>query len=519
MRQKLLRSKWYKINGFKMPEIKDAFVDTVGNMDLGVLGRFALVAFVVFLAASFNSPELLLLAGMVALFPSLRAKRSQGMAFVGAAKKDLFKKDGLSGDNLKLIELLNQQLSDLPEGVKQEDIVKEIKAAFKDIYNDKGDMVTNFKKLNELLGEDEKGIMQILKKQGEAILALKEKGGKGTVVSMKQYIDDVLATPEFEQMVRNKTGVFKLNIKAAANMGLSNTITGDSSLPDDLIESFSLGQFVPKRYPTEYIWNIVSRTTVAEITEFKTWLEEGSEQGAFAVVAEGATKPLVSYSLVRNYAAYRKVAAKYVVTEEFVKFRQEAYNIIQRLINLKIMRDYAALLVVDLLAAAAPYVSSALDGQYAVPTDFHAIAAVAAQIESINFQPNLLIMNPQDKWRIGMEQDTQGRFFLNIPFQGPTGQTTFLGFQVVTSNRVAVGNFILGEAGLFEVEDEPLTIRLGYGIDVTTVSGNVTAVTSDFDNNRFRVIVETFFRDFIATNNQGSFVYGNFATIKAAVTA
>jgi hypothetical protein len=378
-------------------------------------------------------------------------------------------------------------------------------------------MILNFNKLNELLGEDEKGIMTILKKQGEAILALKEKGSKEQNVSIKQYLDE--AMPEIEKIVRAKSGVLKLNIKAAANMTLSNTITGDSSLPDDLIESFSLGQFVPKRYPTEYIWNIVSRTTLAEITEFKTWLEEGSEQGAFAVVAEGATKPLVSYSLVRNYAGYKKVAAKYVVTEEFAKFRQEAYNIIQRLINLKIMRDYAALLVVDLLAAAAPYVSSALDGQYVAPTDYHAIAAVAAQIESLNFQPNLLIMNPQDKWRIGMEQNSQGAFYLNIPFQGPNGQTTFLGFQVVTSNRVAVGNFILGEAGLFEVEDEPLTIRLGYGIDVTTVSGNVTAVTSDFDNNRFRVIVETFFRDFIATNNQGSFVYGNFNTIKAAVTA
>jgi len=519
MRQKLLRSKWYKINGFKLPEAWQLtkLVDNAAGIDTGVLMRFALVALVVFLAATFNSFTLLVLAGVVAVFPSLRARHGAG-AFVGAQPKKLqFNTKGLTGDNLKMFELLNEKIEDLPEIISKENVVAEIKSMFKDFFNDKGENTLNMKKLQELLGDDDKGIINILKKQGEAIAALKEKAGKPEKMNVKQLLDDSME--ELQKIVRAKSGFVKLNVKTAANMTLSNTITGDNLLPDDLIESFSIGAFVPKRYPTEYIWNIVSRTTLAEITEFKTWLEEGSEQGAFAVVSEGATKPLVSYSLVRNYASYKKVAAKYVVTEEFAKFRQEAYSIIQRLINLKIQRDYAALLTTDLIAAAAPYVSSALDGQYAAPTDFHAIAAVAAQIESLNFQPNLLIMNPQDKWRIGMEQDTQGRFYLTIPFQGPNGQTTFLGFQVITSNRVAVGNFILGEAGLFEVEDEPLTIRLGYGIDVTTSGGNVTAVTSDFDNNRFRVIVETFFRDFIATNNQGSFVYASFATVKAAVTA
>lgn len=439
--------------------------------------------------------------------------------------KFLLSTKGLQGDNLAFVEMLNEQFKNLPEGIDGEAVGKEVKSLLKGMFNDKGENTVDFTKLNELLGEDDKGIKMMLKKQGEAIASLQElsttgnKGKKGN--NFKKQLDDIM--PEIEALAKSgqKSGSVRLSIKAAANMTLSNTISGDSALPDDLIESFSIDQFVPKRYAREYVFDLANRRTVSELTEYITWLEEGAEQGAFAIVAEGGLKPLVSYGLVRNSSTYQKVAAKYVVTEEFAKFRKEAYAIIQRLISQKILRDYAAILTTDLLADAAPYVSSALDGQYLIPTDFHAIAAVAAQIEALNFVPDLLILNPQDKWRIGMTQNTQGSFYLQIPMQSPTGGTVMMGFNVRTSNKVPVGNFILGESGLWEIQDEAITVRMGYGIDVVggtgNGGGNVTQVTSDVDNNRFRVIVETFFHDYIATNNRGSFVYANFATVKAAV--
>lgn len=308
---------------------------------------------------------------------------------------------------------------------------------------------------------------------------------------------------------------FFLNIRAAEIMTTLNTVD-DTEVPEDLIDSFSVSSFVPKRRSREYVFDVADRTTVAEITKYKTWLEEGDEEGAFAIVAEGALKPLVSLALVRNVSEARKVAGKYVVTEEFVKFRKEAYAIIRRLINDKLIRDYQSILTTELVTDAAPYVGSALDGQYTNPTDYHAIAAVAAQIESLDFLPDVLIMNPQDKWRIGMSQDTNGQFYLTIPMTSPSGETRMMGFLVRTSNRVAVGNFILGEGGLWKVEDEAITIRTGYGIEVTNPTGTaVTAVSSDLDHNRFRVIVELFFHSYIASNHEGSFVYGNFETIKA----
>lgn len=309
-----------------------------------------------------------------------------------------------------------------------------------------------------------------------------------------------------------------LNTRAAVAVMTTGNVVVDGDIPEDILNSFSVDGFIKKRRPMEYLFDLVSRRTVSNITEYKTWLEEGDEQGAFALVLEGAVKPLVSKTLVRNTHKYRKIAGKRVYTEEFAKFRKEAYAILEDLFNDQLMRNYIAILTIDMLAAASAYVGTALDNQFAAPTDYHAIGAAAAQVESLDFNPDVLFLNPQDKWRIGLSQNSQGTFFTAIPVYNPSGEVTMMGFRLITSNRIPVGNFILGEAKLYKVEDEPVTVRLGYGINVTKDNdGFVTDVSSDVDNNRFRIIAETYFHNYIGTNHTGSFIYGNFADIKAAL--
>lgn len=369
--------------------------------------------------------------------------------------------------------------------------------------------------------EDKTKIDETVKKLASSLEKIEQRANK-IVEQNRSAIEEQIDKNwnEIQTVIRNKRGVIELSFRAAVEMDTTNIIEyPEDGLSEDIIESFSVGAFVEKRRPKEYIFDIADRTTVTGIKEYKTWLEEGDVEGAFAIVEEGELKPLVSLSLVRNESKYRKIAAKQVYTEEVPKFRREAYNIIRRLIQDKLLRDYAAILTTDLVNAAALYVSSALDGQYANPTDYHAIGAVAAQIESLDFVPDVLILNPQDKWRIGLSQDLQGQFYLTIPVTDPSGQTRMMGFWLRTTNRMPVGKFMLGESGLWKIEDEPITVRLGYGVSVTTatVSGTevVTSVESDIDHNRFRIIAETFFHNYIATNHTGSYVYGDFAAIKA----
>lgn len=371
-------------------------------------------------------------------------------------------------------------------------------------------------KLEALRNFDTEKVNKTLKNLAAEQEKMKQEGkGENKKTNLRSILNDKMN--EIEILHRNKEDKkeIKLNIRAAAVMTTANTIDEDS-YPDEMIESMSIAEFVPKRYGTQYIYDIVSREVVAEMEQYTTWLEEGDEQGAFAVVTEGGLKPLVSTALVRNYAKAKKVAGKYIVTEEFVKWRKKAYSIIKTLINDKIVRDYVALLVTDLNAAAVAYTGTILDDQFVAPNDYDAIGAAAAQIEALNFYPDVLIINPQDKWRIALQKDTTGAYYLTIPTYDPNGVMRMMGFQVIVSTYQPAGTFTLGESKLFKVEEEAITVRMGYGITVTGANP-VTAVVSDFDNNQMRIIVELFFKNWLATNHTGSFVRDTFANVKAAL--
>lgn len=371
--------------------------------------------------------------------------------------------------------------------------------------------------LEALRSFDQSKIDEKIRNIAAEVDKVKTQSGPEQRNGLKEALDKAMA--DIEVIMRSgghDRREIKITTRAAAVMTTDNTIT-ETGLPEDILNSFSLDAFVPKRYGTQYIYEIADRTVNQEIEEYKTWLEEGNNEGAFAIVAEGGLKPLVSANLVRNFAKAKKVAGKYVITEEFAKWRKEAYNRIRTIIRDKLVRDYSAILTTDLNAQAAGYTGSALDGTVVAPNDYDAIGAVASQIQSINFNPDVLIIHPQDAWRIRLTKDSEGRYL--FPVVTENGQTVMLGIRVVTSTYQTVGTFTLGESGLFKIEEEPITIRIGYGITTTAAGGNITSVEHDFDHNRLRVILELFFRDFIATNHIGSYVRASFATVKAALAA
>lgn len=399
-------------------------------------------------------------------------------------------------------------------------IVTEAMKSFKEL---------DLEELKALLGNDEgKGIKAILKAQGATITALEEalKGGVKKPMTLKQHIDSEM--DEIEKFLKTKNdGFYDISLRSIATkiavpMTTANVVD-TSEVPDDLVESFSEGQFVAKRRPREWVYDLATITNVAEVEKYKTWLEEGDIEGNFAIVAEGGLKPLVSVELVRNVATAKKAAGKYIVTEEVTKWRKRAYQIIQRIMRQQFLRDKADILETDLTALAAPYTASAFDGAVTDPNNFDAIAAVMSQIMALDFMPDMLVLNPQDKMLTMMSKAEDGHYFVNVPMIDPQGNVTLLGLTVRTSNKIEVGTFIVGEAGLWEIEQEGIQIRIGYGSTVvggtSNGGGNVTDVQPDFDHNRFRVIVEQYFVNYLATPNEGSFVIATFDEVKEAIEA
>jgi uncharacterized protein YdeI (BOF family) len=83
-----------------------------------------------------------------------------------------------------------------------------------------------------------------MKKQGEELAKLKKASVekplsfRGHLSKQKDAIKTVFADGKGEVV---------FNIRAAAIMGTDNAVTGHDELPEDLIESFSIGAFVEKR--------------------------------------------------------------------------------------------------------------------------------------------------------------------------------------------------------------------------------------------------------------------------------
>ena len=350
--------------------------------------------------------------------------------------------------------------------------------------------------------------------------------------SYKQYIATQksvtkLADNIYTEFVKNESAIKELFnnpqqgkqvvIKAAHTHTTANTPDA-SALDGSELQSYRVDAFVPARYDSQFIFDIADRMTVQNVPEYIIWEEEGDAEGAIALVNEGVVKPLTSYTLVENKSKYKKAAGKMVITTEFEKFRKRQYQIIRTLFNDKVLRDYQNILTADLLANASSYVGTILDGTYANPTDYHAMGAVSAQLESLNFAPDTLVINPQDKWRIALDTDANGQFLIaTLPLIGANGNVKFMNFRTYTSNKLNPGEAIICEGRNWKIEDEAVTLRVGYGIDVTTSNGAVTAVSSDLDNNRMRIIGELFFHSYVPSIYAGSIVKFEFDAVKQAL--
>ena len=393
------------------------------------------------------------------------------------------------------------------------------KGAFTEFLKANPDIATDLNIKDYKIGE--KSIEEWMRDMGKEMkktsdLFSKNGGGKPDN-ELKRMLAEKM--PEIERIFKNSkgsVGFVTINCKAAEIMTTENV--GDSTAVEavgDITDSFRVDGFVPKRQDRQFIFDVASRTFTTDIEQYITWDEEGDAQGALEIVEEGEVKPLMSFTTVRNVSEVQKAAGKIIVTEEFTKFRKRLWTIVQNLFNQKVLRDYQNMLTVNLIAAAGAYTATSLDGTIANPTKFHAIAAAAALLESRNFNPDVLVINPQDKWSMMLLQDNEGRWYTNIITDGVDGQPRIMGFRVVSTNKMPVGDFLLAEGGLWTIEEEAVQMRMGYGI---SVDGEGT-VSSDFDTNRFRIIGELFFHDYIASNNSGSLVKDSYATIMEALAS
>lgn len=371
--------------------------------------------------------------------------------------------------------------------------------------NAMGEKLKSWASENGISGEKLASLEKSLKAQGDKLSALKEQT-RSFHVSMgglKSAFDQ-----NYEGLVNaikeRKSG---FSIKAVnehtegsiQTTGNSITSEGEEILSESVQYS---NQVIFKRRGRQYIEDISSVTQVDKVPEVYVFYEEGDETGAIGIVQENAVKQQSHLSLVRNQANAKKAAGYIVVTEEMLKWRSMLWANIQQLFQNKVARDYEDKLTEDMLTNAVGYTTTPLDDTIADPNDFHAIIAAVLQAQNLNFLPDVLVINPTDQWKLALTETKNG--MLILPYIQNGGQFGLLGLRVVTTTKVPAGTFIVGEGGTWYVQREQEQIRTGL-------------VNDDLIHNRMTIVGEIFFLSYVPSNNAGSFVKAEFATVKEAL--
>ena len=393
-----------------------------------------------------------------------------------------------------LADHFNAQFKDYCDGqVDEKTLMQKMQGQLKSWSDENGISKEEFEKMKKSLQE-----------QGATITGLKEQGmpsvdSKGLKAAFEKNYDKLVAAVKERKVGFVIKAVSEHATDKIQTTTNSITTTSGATLAEEIGEN---NEIFMKRRGREYIHDIANTTIVAEVPETFTFYEEGDETGAIAVVAENGLKPQVHLELIKNQVNSQKAAGYITVTEEMMKWRSRAWAQIQRLFNDKVRRDYEKLLTQDLLKNAVAYTQTALDDTIEKPTDIDAIIAAVLQLESLEYQPDVLVINPADKWKLALTQANNGTFIL--PYIQGGGEFAILGLRVITSTRLEAGSFIIGESGTWFIEEEAPRLRTGL-------------VNDDFIHNRMTIIGELFFLSYVPSNNAGSFVKSTFNTVKEAL--
>ena len=418
------------------------------------------------------------------------------------------KTEGLTGDNLKFVEQLNSKFEELPESLTKDDISTEIQTTFKEMFGEDGKV--NFKFLDEIkdMNDAEKDgtIKNILKKQGEKITDLLTKVNSHETVNsfdeFKKEFESEATKAALKTIKANKSGQIAFTIKAAVVTTSTSSVT--DSVSDATAQRLGDGNIYSLMRGTPWILNFVTtgNTTAAALI----WYDESQKEGDFAITAEGTIKPLVQYKFVRKSSDYSKAAGRTTITEEFDTDYPRLVSTIKTLMQQDCRLAMNEIILTDLITNASPYAYNGLDGDIADPDDYAAMGAAIAQLQSLRYAPNVLVLNPADAWRMRLQKGNDGHWIMP-PFTW-NGQTYEFG-NVIVDPDVTVGNFFIGDGSVYTVLMKgDIIVRIGYA-----------SSTNDFESNQYTMIVEQYFYNYISTARKAGLIYANFDTIKADIAA
>jgi len=442
-----------------------------------------------------------------------------GFAMLAIAPVLRFKRDGMTADNIKYLEMLEKQFEGFPETMTKEEIEVQVKKFSNEEFEKRVTALLKDidpEKLKALLSDDSKGIKAILLAQGEAITALK--AGKAA----EEEVIKSIRTQVKEWQTTNKDAIAKVKamqskdlpefqLKVNSPMTPANTLGGSAYLPKP---EYMPGVIDLVRIQPVF-WDYITKGRTGSAAY--VWINKTTPLGAAAWIAPGVLKPGVSFQLASEISVAKKIAASDKTTTELLDDIDGMTTFITQELQYQLYAKLNTVLMTSALSSTQPAgiqtVSvpfSAAGLATANPNNMDCIRAIVAQLRGANFGisygPVTVFINPIDAANMDMAKASTSGVYILPPFVTADGRS-IAGAIVVEDNNVPVGYIQAALLNLFKVLIyKDVTLTWGWEND-------------DFTKNLITAIIEMRLHSFHSANYNGAFIYDTFANIKALIVA
>ena len=165
----------------------------------------------------------------------------------------------------------------------------------------------------------------------------------------------------------------------------------------------------------------------------------------------------------------------------------------------QVIRDWNVALLAKITTYASTYVASSLDGAVPFPDIYSVIMAGIAQMNSLNYNPDCICLNPADLWLAKSAQDQNGNYKINPFVNG------FDGLTLLTSTQVEAGHMLLGTKQTIKEQHGNFITRSGQYAD-------------QLIENEYTIIGEIFSVAQLPTVSKASWLYLDIAAVKQVLT-
>jgi HK97 family phage major capsid protein len=389
----------------------------------------------------------------------------------------------------QVVEKLNTMFTEKMEGT-----------ATKSDVNDLKNEVESLKGLNEKSAEIEKAIARFegrLESMGEKAVNNAPKRLQTLAGAFAEKHSDIL-----DAVTKGQT--FNLNVKAMGDTTITGSYDGNVAL-----STLELGVDRVQR-PIIKVRNVVNSGTTT--SKYVVYITQTNAIGA-DWTAESEAKTLFAPTYEEVSEEVKKVAGTIKISKEMLA----DLAFIQSEINTDLMEAIASQIedslingaggaeINGLLSFAQTFAAGSFAGSIPLANETDVIRVAIAQIQSANFEPTHVVLNPNDVAKMQLTKTSTGEYTYPMFLVDALGVQTVANLPIVSTTNIAAGDFLVGDMTKSNVRvREDVNMQVGY-------------VNDDFQRNMVTILAEARLVHYVKANQVFAFVTGDFTTAKAAI--